>query len=169
MKNVCKHMANLIEIEIKKFTVVYQIVKEGEPPVELDAEIFVKKMLERGVRPYDAKTRSSPILHQVVSSLLGKMEELFVETLKNQAFHNDLFTAILEQEKRIFTYRLALINSWGLAILEEISAYSQKVYEYMDDWIVDAVALENFNILGVLTSLKEIVQSSRTKINDFEI
>jgi len=75
----------------------------------------------------------------------------------------------LEQEKRIFTYRLALINSWGLAILEEISAYSQKVYEYMDDWIVDAVALENFNILSVLTSLKEIVQSSRTKINDFEI
>jgi len=39
----------------------------------------------------------------------------------------------------------------------------------MDDWIVDAVALENFNILSVLTSLKEIVQSSRTKINDFEI
>ena len=123
----------------------------------MDAEIFVKKMLERGVRPYDLATKSSPILHQVVSSLLGKLEELFAETFKDQAFHNDLSNAILQQEKKIFTYRLALINSWGLAILEEVSAYSQRVYEYMDDWIVDAVALENFNILRVLTSLKEIV------------
>jgi hypothetical protein len=43
MRNVCRNMASLIEIEIKKFETVYQIVMMAEPPIALDAEIFVKK------------------------------------------------------------------------------------------------------------------------------
>jgi len=135
-------MANLIEIEINKFSTVYQIIKEEEPPVELDAEIMVKKLLERGVKPYDAITKSSPILSQVLISNLNKMEDLFSDVNRGQDFNNS--HQILEQERQIFIYRLALINSWGIATLDEISSHSQQVYSFMDDWIVDAVAQENY-------------------------
>jgi len=57
MKNVVKNMANLVEIEIKKFSIIYQLLLDQEPPVELDAEILVKKLLERGTKPYDAETK----------------------------------------------------------------------------------------------------------------
>jgi hypothetical protein len=70
MKQVCKSMAKLIEIEIKKFNTVYQIVVEQDPPVELDAEIMVKKMLERGSKAYDLQTRTSPIFNSVVAKLV---------------------------------------------------------------------------------------------------
>lgn len=33
-----------------------------EPPIELDAEIMTKKMLERGVQVYDGISKSSPVL-----------------------------------------------------------------------------------------------------------
>ena len=56
MRNVCRNMANLIEIEIKKFETVYQIVMMAEPPIALDAEIFVKKQLDRGIKPYDGQS-----------------------------------------------------------------------------------------------------------------
>jgi len=63
MKNVVKNMANLVEIEIKKFSIIYQLLLDQEPPVELDAEILVKKLLERGTKPYDAETKQSTILN----------------------------------------------------------------------------------------------------------
>ena len=56
-------MANLVEIEIKKFSIIYQLLLDQEPPVELDAEILVKKLLERGTKPYDAETKQSTILN----------------------------------------------------------------------------------------------------------
>ena len=63
MKNVVKNMANLIEIEIKKYSIIYQLLLDQEPSVELDAEILVKKLLERGTKPYDAETKQSVILN----------------------------------------------------------------------------------------------------------
>ena len=50
---------------------------------------------------------------------------------------------ILKQERDIFIYRLSLINSWALVILEEIHIDSRQVYDQLDDWIVVAVAQEN--------------------------
>jgi cbb3-type cytochrome oxidase subunit 1 len=44
------------------------------------------------------------------------------------------------KEMNIFIYRLALIYSWALVILEEIFVNSRHVYGQLDDWIVDAVA-----------------------------
>jgi hypothetical protein len=77
MKQVCKNMANLIEIEIKKFNTIYSILVEQDPIVELDAEILVKKQIERGVKPYDHTNRMSPIMQQVMISLISKMDDLF--------------------------------------------------------------------------------------------
>jgi len=56
MRQACRNIANLIEIEIKKFSTIYQVLKEQEPSVELDAEILVKHKLERGAKAYDNQT-----------------------------------------------------------------------------------------------------------------
>jgi hypothetical protein len=61
MRNLCRNMASLIEIEIKKFETVYQIVMMAEPPIALDAEIFVKKLLDRGTKPYLGSNKTSPV------------------------------------------------------------------------------------------------------------
>lgn len=62
MRQVVRNMASLVEIEIKKISTVYQIVMQHETPVELDAEIFAKKLLERGVLPFDETKGTSPAL-----------------------------------------------------------------------------------------------------------
>ena len=63
-------------------------------------------------------------MSQVNNSLLTKLEDLLSKHgVENKMFNSELYASILAQEKDIFIYRLALINSLGLAILEEI--YSQ--------------------------------------------
>ena len=76
MRQLVKNMASLLEIEIKKFVVVYQIIMQSEPPVELDAEILTKRLIERGVQTYSGDDKQSPILNQVLSSLVNKLEDL---------------------------------------------------------------------------------------------
>lgn len=69
-------MASLIEIEIKKFETVYKILMQAEPPVELDAEIITKKLLDRQVPTFDGDTVTSPVFEQVLGSLLTKLDDL---------------------------------------------------------------------------------------------
>lgn len=61
------------------------------------------------------------------------------------------------REMNIFIYRLALIFSWALVILEEIFVNSRHVYGQLDDWIVDAVAQENSISQQTLSILKEAI------------
>lgn len=61
MRQTIKNMAGLIELEIKKFEAVYMIVMESEPSVELDAEIFTRKLLDRGIQCYDGEKGTSPV------------------------------------------------------------------------------------------------------------
>jgi len=80
--------------------------------------------------------------------LVSKLEELFQKhVLIVDAAPNASFSAVTNQilinEKRIFVYRLALINAFGLAQLEEIYTHSRNVFGLMDDWVVDAVDQEN--------------------------
>ena len=60
-RQTLKNMAGLIELEIKKFEAIYMIVMESEPPVELDAEIMTKKLLDRGIPCYDGENNTSPV------------------------------------------------------------------------------------------------------------
>jgi hypothetical protein len=48
----------------------------AEPPIALDAEIFVKKAFERGSKAYDATTKNSPVLNQMILNLFSKLDEL---------------------------------------------------------------------------------------------
>ena len=108
------------------------------------------------------------ILNQVVTSLLSKMEELYTETYKENTSMMEATQNILEQEKKIFSYKLTMINAWGLALLEEISVNSQTVYQLMDDWVVDAVAAENEACRQITERLIESVKSETMEINEFE-
>lgn len=139
-------MAKLIEIEIRKFNTVYQIVVEQDPPIELDAEIMVKKMLERGSKPYDAQECVSPIFNTVVAKLVQNLDDLTLQTYKEFNFGANPNALVLEQEKNIFIYRLAMIQAWALCLLEEISVNSSEVYSLMDDWVVEAVSMENNSV-----------------------
>lgn len=125
MRSVCRNMASLIEIEIKKFETVYKIVMQAEPPVELDAEIITKKLLDRQVPTFDGDKMISPIFEQVLGSLLSKLDDLVDKNPIVAQIWEDPQGIVLQKEKQIFTYKLALINSWALAILEEIFTHSR--------------------------------------------
>ena len=68
----------------------------------------------------------------------------------------------------MLTYRLAQIYSWALVILEEIHVNSRQVYDRLDDWIVDAVAQENFITQDVVNFIKEAISSEVMFIDDFQ-
>lgn len=159
-------MAKLIEIEIKKFNTVFQIVVEQDPPIELDAEIMVKKMLERGSKPYDAQTRTSPIFNNVIAKLVQNLEDLTAQTYKEFNFGNNPNALVLDQEKSVFMYRLAMIQAWALCVLEEISVNSSEVYSLMDDWVVEAVSIENNSVQAILDSISEFIQSNTLMMNE---
>jgi hypothetical protein len=83
---------------------------------------------------------TSPVLEQVIVSLLTKLDDLVIKNPIVKQVINDSQGKILVKEMNIFIYRLALIYSWALVILEEIFVNSRHVYGQLDDWIVDAVA-----------------------------
>lgn len=99
---------------------------------------------------------------------MSKMEELYTETYKDNVITVEATQLILEQQKKIFIYKLTMINSWGLAMLEEISHNSQLVYQLMDDWVVDAVASENECSRQIIDKLIDNVKSERMEISEFE-
>ena len=57
----------------------------------------------------------------------------------------------------IFIYRVALINSWALVILDEIQTSSSEVYDQLDDWIVIAVQEENTITQQVMAGIKQSI------------
>ena len=169
MRNLCRNMASLIEIEIKKFEAVYQLVMMAEPPIALDAELFVKKLLDRGTNPYEGQTQTSPVFEQLISNLLTKLQEVVNHNPTVLQVIDDLQGQIMKKEMKIFIYRLSLINSWGLVLFDNIYINSRKVYDELDDWIVDAVAQENQITKAVTEVLKEGIESETSKFEEYQV
>jgi hypothetical protein len=71
-------------------------VVEEEPPIELDAEIMVKKMIERGIQAYEVKTQTSPIFNNVIAKLLQNLDDLTLQTYKDFNFGNNPNALVLE-------------------------------------------------------------------------
>lgn len=86
-----------------------------------------------------------------------------------QQILNDSQGKILQREKENFIYRLSLINSWALIILDETNQQSRQVYDMLDDWVVDAVALENQINMQILSSLKEVINTEQIQIEEYQI
>ena len=38
----------------------------------------------------------------------------------------------------------------------------------MDDWVVEAVAMENYNMMQILSQLQDFIKSSKMLMNDYE-
>ena len=74
----------------------------------------------------------------------------------------------MKQEMKIFIYRLSLINSWGLVLLDNIFINSRKVYAQLDDWIVDAVAKENQITRQVTEVLREGIQNETSQFEEYQ-
>ena len=127
----------------------------AEPPIALDAEIFVKKQLDRGSRPNDEQSQTRPVFGSLICNLLTKLEEVVHRNPVVMQVIDDTQGEMMKQEMKIFIYRLSLINSWGLVLLDNIFINSRKVYAQLDDWIVDAVAKENQITKQVTDVLKE--------------
>lgn len=167
MRNLCRNMASLIEIEIKKFETVYQIVMMAEPPIALDAELLVKKLLDRGTKPYDGQTQTSPIFEALIKNLLTKLEEVIHHNPVVMQVINDNQGHIMKQEMKIFIYRLSLIVSWGLVLLDNIFIQSRKIYDQLDDWIVVAVEQENKITRQVTDMLRDGIEQERGKFEEY--
>ena len=75
----------------------------------------------------------------------------------------------MKKEMKIFIYRLSLINSWGLVLFDNIYINSRKVYDELDDWIVDAVAQENQITKAVTEVLKEGIESETSKFEEYQV
>mmetsp|Transcript_21954 Transcript_21954/g.34097 ORF Transcript_21954/g.34097 Transcript_21954/m.34097 type:complete len:188 (+) Transcript_21954:635-1198(+) len=169
MRALLRNMASLIEIEIKKFEAIYKIQMQAEPPVELDAEIIMKKLMNRGVPAFDEQTLTSPVLEQVIHNLMGKLDDMLDSNPIVQQIIDDPQGLILKREKEIFIYRLALIHSWAMVILEEIHIHSRQVYNQLDDWIVVAVAQENNICQQVLLTLREAISNEQLEIEPYQM
>ena len=168
MKHVIKNMATLIEVEIKKLSAVYQICMKSEPPVELDAEIATKKLLERGVSPYDSKQGTSPALEQVLANLMSKAYELVYKNPNVTQVFAEEQGQVLKNEFAIFLYRLSMVHTWALVNLQEIHTNATKVYNKLDDWIVASVQQECVISQHVTDFIKDAIQVEKLRIEEFE-
>ena len=115
----------------------------ADPPVALDAEIFVKNAFKKGQLPFDASVKQSPVLNSLFQNIFQNLQEIVDENPVLMQVQNDLQGKIIKQEMQVFIYRLSMINSWALVILNEIHVNSRKAFDQLDDWIVKAVAQEN--------------------------
>mgnify|MGYP001059081714 FL=1 len=82
-------------------------------------------------------------MSNLIVNLFAKLDEMINQNPLVRQIINDPQGRILQQEMNIFIYRVALINSWALVILDEIQTSSSEVYSQLDDWIVIAVQEEN--------------------------
>jgi hypothetical protein len=71
-------------------------------------------------------------------------------------------------EKRIFTYRLAMVFSWCLCILHEIYTNSSNVMQLLDDWIVHAVAQENQISSIILKILRNAIHTEQISLDEYQ-
>lgn len=99
------------------------------------------------------------MFESLISNLLTKLEEVVHRNPVVMQVIDDTQGEMMKQEMKIFIYRLSLINSWGLVLLDNIFINSRKVYAQLDDWIVDAVAKENQITRQVTDVLKEGIQN----------
>ena len=107
-------------------------------------------------------------MSQMILNLFSKLDEMVNHNPLVRQVISDPQGIILTQEMNIFVYRLALINSWAMVILDEISSNSSEVYDQLDDWIVIAVQEENSITQQVMSAIKESIQNELTRIEEYQ-
>lgn len=104
----------------------------------------------------DASLGKSPVLSDVTSSILSKVESLF-----NEQFVLSLEKLILDvliTERANFTMRVNTLHCWAILILDEIQQQANRVFHVLDDWIVVAVKKENQACQAAVKEITQLIQ-----------
>ena len=75
---------------------------------------------------------------------------------------------VMKNEFAIFTYRLSMIHTWALVMLEEIHQNAKVVYDKLDDWIVIAVQQECLIAQDVVDFIKDAISNEKLSVEEFE-
>ena len=123
MANLCSYVAKLIENEYTRFTTISAVVTSVSINEPIDLQELAKRLHERGTDSYienksDDTLGTSPVLNDVASMVLSKVESLFNEQYVLSLDKNIL--DILNTERANFTMRLNTLFCWALLILDEI-------------------------------------------------
>lgn len=162
MVKLCSYVARLVGNEYKRFMAISAVVTGHAVNENVDLEDAAKKLTERGVDPYVDNEEdkqlvgTSPLLLEVASTILTKVEALFNEQFVLSLDQKIL--SILNKERENFSMRLNMLFTWASLILHEISSQALQVFEVLDDWIVVAVKRENN---GSRQAIKDIQLSVR--------
>ena len=103
----------------------------------------MRRLAEKEVSTFenDGGKRSSPLLNQIISAasahITTVLSENYMLNLDRQAIE------MLSREKDNFNFRVNNLKTYALLLLDEITFYSNQVFEVLDDWIVVAVEQEN--------------------------
>lgn len=163
MTNLITYFARLLENEWLRFTTVTAIVTGFVLNEELDLQSLVKRLVERGVDPYDVKNDSlgsSPIVFEIVQTMLNAIGSLFNEQYLINLEHKQL--DIINAEKQNLFVRTNMLIVYCLLILQEISVHSNKVFEVLDDWIVVAVKTENDLAQQAVKEIQAMIAQKKT-------
>ena len=140
---VCSFIANLLENEIQKFQVIVAIVTGSLLNEETDLPELVRRLAEKDVSSFenDGGKRSSPLLNEVIlaasAHITTVLSENYMLNLDRQAVE------MLQTEKDNLNLRVNSLKTYALLLLDEITFYSNQVFDVLDDWIVVAVEQEN--------------------------
>ena len=74
MRSVVRHFAAFMEVELKKFETVFKIAMRTDLLADLDAKNTVRKLMVKGTTPFDKETGSSPLLEQLILSIVQKLD-----------------------------------------------------------------------------------------------
>ena len=168
MVKLCNSISKLIGNEFKRFSIISAVVTGHHINEEVDLEDTAKRLTERGVEPYleNEQDRSlvgkSPLLSEVASTVLGKVEALFNEQFVLSLDQKIL--RVLNTERQNFSMRLNLLFSWASLILHEISSQAFQVFDVLDDWVVIAVKRENTACQAAVREITEAVKDSQMHI-----
>ena len=114
----------------------------------------------------DNKTKGSygvsPVLNDIASTILTKVESLFNEQFVLSLDKNIL--DVLNTERANFTMRMNTLFCWAILILDEIQQQANRVFDVLDDWIVIAVKQENQACQAAVKEITKLitVQGERT-------
>ena len=104
----------------------------------------------------DDSLGTSPVLNDVTSLILTKVESLFNEQFVLSL--EKLVLDVLVTERANFTMRVNTLFCWAILILDEIQQQANRVFHVLDDWIVVAVKKENQACQAAVKEITQLIQ-----------
>jgi len=145
MKQLLKYSVKVIQVEVNKLQLAEQLATGIEPRYISVSDAF-NRLIDRGTATQD---------------LLDALIDKICERVKQEESECDL----VRVEKECFLYRLNTVRVWLQYKLDELKGNAEKVYDVMDDWVVDSVKKENEVTQKCLLELREQIMGEVPRMN----